>query len=65
VGQHRIDGQSHAPLGCTGSVKPLGHLWDDNFEMKPAYTGVVNALLGLWPAPSLVADCAARVRSPR
>jgi endo-1,4-beta-xylanase len=38
---------SYAPLGCSGSVKPLGHLWDDNFKKKAAYTGVLNALLGL------------------
>jgi endo-1,4-beta-xylanase len=38
---------SYSPLGCTGSTKPLGDLWDDNFKKKPAYTGVLNALLGL------------------
>jgi endo-1,4-beta-xylanase len=34
-------------LGCSGSTKPLGLLWDDNFKKKPAYTGVLNALSGL------------------
>lgn len=34
-------------LGCSGTQKPLGLLWDDNFKKKPAYTGVLNALLGL------------------
>jgi endo-1,4-beta-xylanase len=38
---------SYSPLGCSGSTKPLGDLWDDNFKKKPAYTGVLNALLGL------------------
>jgi endo-1,4-beta-xylanase len=38
---------SYSPLGCTGTTKPLGNLWDDNFKKKPAYTGVLNALLGL------------------
>jgi endo-1,4-beta-xylanase len=38
---------SYSPLGCTGTTKPLGDLWDDNFKKKPAYTGVLNALLGL------------------
>ena len=38
---------SYSPLGCSGSQKPLGDLWDDNFKKKPAYTGVLNALLGL------------------
>ncbi len=36
----------YAPLGCSGA-KPLGDLWDDSFKKKPAYTGVLNALLGL------------------
>jgi len=30
-----------------GAAHPLGNLWDDNFKKKPAYTGVLNALLGL------------------
>ncbi len=38
---------SYSPLGCSGSQKPLGDLWDDNYKKKPAYTGVLNALLGL------------------
>lgn len=38
---------SYAPLGCSGSQKPLGDLWDDGFKKKPAYSGVLNALLGL------------------
>lgn len=38
---------SYSPLGCTGSQKPLGDLWDDNYKKKSAYTGVLNALLGL------------------
>jgi endo-1,4-beta-xylanase len=38
---------SYSPLGCSGSTKALGDLWDDNFKKKPAYTGVLNALLGL------------------
>jgi endo-1,4-beta-xylanase len=38
---------SYSPLGCSGTTKPLGDLWDDNFKKKPAYTGVLNALLGL------------------
>jgi endo-1,4-beta-xylanase len=36
----------YSPLGCSGS-KPLGDLWDDSFKKKPAYTGVLNALLGI------------------
>jgi endo-1,4-beta-xylanase len=38
---------SYSPLGCSGSTKALGDLWDDNFKKKPAYTGVLNAYLGL------------------
>ena len=38
---------SYSPLGCSGGQKALGCLWDDNFKKKPAYTGVLNALLGL------------------
>ena len=38
---------SYSPLGCSGTTKPLGCLWDDNFKKKPAYTGVLNAYLGL------------------
>jgi len=34
-------------LGCAAGKKPLGLLWDDNFKKKPAYTGVLEALLGL------------------
>jgi len=34
-------------LGCSAGEKPLGLLWDDSFKKKPAYTGVLNALLGL------------------
>jgi len=37
----------YAPLGCSGSQKPLGDLWDDNYKKKTAYTGVLGALLGL------------------
>jgi endo-1,4-beta-xylanase len=33
-------------LGCSNGQKPLGLLWDDNFKKKPAYTGVMDALLG-------------------
>jgi endo-1,4-beta-xylanase len=36
----------YSPLGCSGT-KPLGDLWDDSFKKKPAYTGVLNALLGI------------------
>jgi endo-1,4-beta-xylanase len=38
---------SYSPLGCSGNQKPLGDLWDDNYKKKSAYTGVLNALLGL------------------
>jgi endo-1,4-beta-xylanase len=38
---------SYSPLGCSGTTKPLGCLWDDNFKKKPAYTGVLDAYLGL------------------
>jgi endo-1,4-beta-xylanase len=34
-------------LGCSGGQKPLGLLWDDSFKKKPAYSGVMNALVGL------------------
>jgi endo-1,4-beta-xylanase len=37
---------SYSPLGCSGSQKPLGDLWDDNYKKKSAYTGVLKALLG-------------------
>lgn len=33
-------------LGCSAGEKPLGLLWDDNFKKKPAYTGVLDALVG-------------------
>ncbi len=33
-------------LGCATGVNPLGLLWDDSFKKKPAYTGVLNALVG-------------------
>jgi endo-1,4-beta-xylanase len=34
-------------LGCTGSEKPRGLLWDDDYVKKSAYTGVMDALRGL------------------
>jgi endo-1,4-beta-xylanase len=34
-------------LGCSSGQKPLGLLWDDSFKKKSAYTGVMNALVGL------------------
>lgn len=37
---------SRTDLGCTGTEKPRPLLWDDGYQKKLAYTGVVDALLG-------------------
>ncbi|MBN1606628.1 MAG: endo-1,4-beta-xylanase [Polyangiaceae bacterium] len=31
-------------IDCSGSASPL--LWDNNFQKKPAYTAVLDALTG-------------------
>lgn len=37
---------SFTDLGCTGTETPRPLLWDDSYQKKPAYTGVMDALLG-------------------
>lgn len=33
-------------IGCSGTVKARPLLWDDSYAKKPAYTGVMEALIG-------------------
>jgi endo-1,4-beta-xylanase len=33
--------------GCSSGMLPTPLMWDDNFGKKPAYTGMLNALMGL------------------
>jgi endo-1,4-beta-xylanase len=43
-----LNGQGQAQsTGCSTGQQPLALLFDDSYQKKPAYAGVLNALMGM------------------